>query len=139
MGACHHICEHPVVRVGFIILYILLATSLLTGFLLPEGELKRICKLIGNYWLGVLLYMSLTILTTDLLRILLNINPRIRQNPILHTHTFFAIAGGICAVIIIALSTWGVINARIIHTTPYNVTVHKSAVSTFFSQCSSGG
>ena len=53
MGACHHICEHPVVRIGFIILYILLATSLLTGFLLPEGELKRICKLIGNYWLGL--------------------------------------------------------------------------------------
>lgn len=127
MEACHHICEHPVVRVGFIILYILLATSLLTGFLLPEGELKRICKLIGNYWLGVLLYTSLTVLTADLLRILLNINPRIRQNPILHTRTFFAIAGGICAVIIIALSTWGVVNARIIHTTPYNVTVHKSA------------
>ena len=129
MAACHQICEHPIIKVGFTILYIFLATSLLSGFLLPEGEGKRICKLIGNYWLGTLLYLSLAILTADFLRILLNLNPRIQGNPVLHTRQFFAVAGSVCAIVVIVLSTWGLINARIIRTTPYKVTVHKAAGS----------
>ena len=69
MGACHQICEHPIIKVGFTILYIFLAASLLSGFLLPEGEGKRICKLIGNYWLGVLLYIIFFIVLFVLLRL----------------------------------------------------------------------
>ena len=126
LGACHHICEHPVVKIIFTIIYAFLATSLLTGFLLPEGVCRHALRSIGNYWLGVLLYMSLTILIADLIRILLNRNQKFRENPKFHTKRFFAAMGAVCAVIITSLSTWGLINARIIRTTPYEVTINKS-------------
>lgn len=126
LSACHRICEHPAVKIIFTIIYAFFATSVLTGFLLPEGSLRHALKAIGNYWLGVLLYLSLTILIADLIRIILNHNRKFRENPTFHTRTFFAAMGTICAVIIIGLSTWGLINARIIRTTPYEVTIHKS-------------
>ena len=36
------------------------------------------------------------------------------------------IVGCVCALVILAVSVWGVINARIIHVTPYEVTVSKA-------------
>lgn len=127
LGACHHICEHPAVKIIFTIIYALLATSLLTGFLLPEGVLRHALRSIGNYWLGVLLYLSLTILIADLIRILLNRNKKFRENPHFHSRKCFVSVGTLCAVIIVSLSTWGLVNARIIRTTPYEVSVQKSA------------
>ena len=127
MGACHRICEHPAVKIIFTILYAFLATSLLTGFLMPEGSLRHALKAIGNYWLGVLLYLSLTILIADLIRILLNRNKSFRENPHFHSRKCFVAVGTLCAVIVVSLSTWGLINARIIRTTPYEVSVQKSA------------
>lgn len=127
LGACHHICEHPAVKIIFTIIYALLATSLLTGFLLPEGMLRHALRSIGNYWLGVLLYLSLTILIADLIRILLNRNKKFRENPHFHSRKCFVSVGTLCAVIIVSLSTWGLVNARIIRTTPYEVSVQKSA------------
>ena len=37
---------------------------------LPGGEFRRVMKLIGNYWLGVLLYVLFAVVTADLLRLL---------------------------------------------------------------------
>ena len=105
LGACHHICKHPAVKIIFTIIYAFLATSLLTGFLMPEGSLRHALKAIGNYWLGVLLYLSLTILVADLIRILLNRNKSFQENPYFHSRKCFAAVGTLCAVIIASIST----------------------------------
>ena len=48
-----------------------LACSIVIAFFLPEGRARRVMKLIGNYWLGVLLYVLLAVIAADLLRLLL--------------------------------------------------------------------
>lgn len=51
MGACSHIFQSAVFRAVFIIFYILIASSLLTGFLINKPEfLHRILKNTGNYF-----------------------------------------------------------------------------------------
>lgn len=54
-----------------VIIYAFFALSFLVAFFLPAGQLRRWMKLIGNYWLGVLLYMLLAVALADLLRLLL--------------------------------------------------------------------
>ena len=78
-------------------------------------------KLIGNYWLGVLLYVLLAVVTADLLRLLF-----CHVLPFFVTTRMHRIAGCVCALIILAASVWGIINAQIIHVTPYEVTVNKA-------------
>lgn len=46
-----------------------LACSIVIAFFLPEGRARRVMKLIGNYWLGVLLYVLLAVIAADLLRL----------------------------------------------------------------------
>ena len=100
-----------------------LACSIVIAFFLPEGRARRVMKLIGNYWLGVLLYVLLAVITADLLRLLLGYVLPFRH--IFVTTQMHRIAGCLCALAILTASLWGVVNARIIHVTPYDVTVEK--------------
>ena len=52
-------------------IYVFLAFSILIAFLFPQGTIRRAMKLISNYWLGVLMYLALTILIADLIRLIL--------------------------------------------------------------------
>ena len=52
-------------------LYAFFALSFVLAFPLPAGRPKRALMLIGNYWLGVLLYLLLAVLLADGLRLLL--------------------------------------------------------------------
>ena len=45
-------------------LYAFFALSFVLAFPLPAGRLKRALMLIGNYWLGVLLYLLLAVWDT---------------------------------------------------------------------------
>lgn len=101
-----------------------LVCSVVIAFFLPEGEFRRAMKLVGNYWLGVLLYVLLAVIAADLLRLLLgHVLP---FGHIFVTTKMHRIAGCVCALAIFAASVWGVINARVIHVTPYEVTVNKT-------------
>ena len=101
-----------------------LACSIVIAFFLPEGRARRVMKLIGNYWLGVLLYVLLAVASADLLRLLLGYALPFKH--IFITTRMHRIAGCLCAFAILISSLWGVVNARIIHVTPYDVTVEKS-------------
>lgn len=124
MSACHSFFHCALCRAAVILIYIFIAATLLTDFFLPQSQIKRFFKLLGNYWLGTLLYIILAILFADLLRILLShihkINPEI-----LHSHRLFVINGGLCIAVIVSLSLYGIYNARHIRTTHYEVTVEK--------------
>ena len=54
-----------------IVLYAFLASALVIAFFLPQGRFRRGMKLVGNYWLGVLLYMIFFIVIAELGRFLL--------------------------------------------------------------------
>lgn len=119
MGTCSPLFRKKGTRVATSLAYVFLAASILTGSLLPAGPVKRIMKLISNYWLGVLLYLLLVVLAADLICFLrfLVTKQRARGRRV--------VAGGICAAAVLLLSAWGIGNARTIHVTPYEITVNK--------------
>lgn len=119
LGVCSPLFKKIWMRVGISLLYVCLAVSILVAFFLPAGPARRIVKLVSNYWLGVLLYLFLAVLISDLICLLYFL---IRKRK-LKCRT--ALAGGICAVTVLVLSAFGIYNARIIHVTPYEITVNK--------------
>ena len=89
---------------------VFLVCSIVIAFFLPEGS--------------VLLYVLLAIVAADLLRLLLGYALPFKH--IFITTKMHRIAGCLCALAILTASLWGVVNARIIHVTPYDVTIDKS-------------
>lgn len=105
-------------------IYFFFAFSGVIGFILKKGKLKRILVCIGNYWLGFLLYLFLTVIIFEILRIILKKNGKLRTSK-LYTSKGYFVNGMLCIGIITTLCLYGVINARIIHTTNYDVTINK--------------
>lgn len=126
MSACSRHFKKKWVRAAVIVIYAFFALSLLTGFLLPVGKAQRFMKLIGNYWLGVLLYVILTVIIADIIRMILLRIPRIDKRKLRSRRTFVT-AGTCCIVLIAAVSLGGAANARVVRTTRYDVTVDKAA------------
>ena len=124
LQVCNTLFEKTWVRGIFFGIYIFLALSVLTAFLLPAGCLQRMMKLICNYWLGILLYMVLAVFMADIFYFAcLHTAGDILQR--YGNGTFQAMLGGVCAVFIFGVSAWGSYNARVIHVTPYEITVDK--------------
>ena len=100
MSACHRCFQKRSIRVLVVALYTFLASSILIAFLLPAGGLQRIMKLISNYWLGTFLYILLTVVIADLIRLLLI------RIPFRYSHRIFCrkgfIAGGTLSILLIA-------------------------------------
>lgn len=125
MAACHHHFKKTRVKVIVLLIDAFFAFSILIAFLLPAGRLQRIMKLVGNYWLGVLLYLALVIIIGDTIRFILKHTKDFKGKDWFFSRTGFVTIGTVCFIIIASLSIWGTINARIIHTTNYEVTVDK--------------
>ena len=106
--------------------YLFFALSFVVAFFLPEGRVKRTLMLIGNYWLGVLLYLLLAVALADGVRLVLLRGLGLH---FLRTARVHRITGCLCAALILLTSVGGVINARVVRVTPYTVTVDKSAGS----------
>ncbi|MDY5555476.1 MAG: metallophosphoesterase [Blautia sp.] len=119
------------VKTGISVIYIFLAASMIIAFFMPAGQSRRIMKLISNYWLGILLYMVLIILPVTFIRVVVRMVQKHRNKkknlPVkLYSRRNMALGGAICAVIIGTVSIGGMINARIIHVTPYDISIDKS-------------
>lgn len=124
MSACSHHFKKKWIRAVFLILYLFLCTSILTAFLLPKGKLKFWMSQLGNYWLGTFLYILLTVIIVDLIRMVLKRMKRIDQKK-LASRRLFVLNGTICIAVIISLTAYGIINAHNIQTTSYDVSVEK--------------
>lgn len=124
MGTCHSILRTLGFRLIFAVIYVLLSTSLLTGFLIKNPKsLHRILKITGNYFLGIFLYTLVIILLADFGRILLKYAFHASW---IHSRTAFTVAGAICALLILLLSACGIFHAKYIKTTSYNVIINKT-------------
>lgn len=118
--ACSSIFKNKIVRYSIVIIYAFFASSFVVGFLLPY----RTIKVIGNYWLGVVQFIILTVIIADLIRKLL-IKTRLIRNEIIHSKRTFIIAGFLCLIIVSSLSTYGVIHSKKIINKNYNITINK--------------
>lgn len=124
MGTCHSILRTLGFRLIFAVIYVLLSTSLLTGFLIKNPKsLHRMLKITGNYFLGIFLYTLVIILLADFGRILLKY---VFHASWIHSRTTFTVAGAICALLILLLSACGIFHAKYIKTTSYDVIINKT-------------
>lgn len=124
MGTCHSILRTLGFRLIFAVIYVLLSTSLLTGFLIKNPKsLHRMLKITGNYFLGIFLYSLVIILLADFGRILLKY---VFHASWIHSRTAFTVAGAICALLILLLSACGIFHAKYIKTTSYDVIINKT-------------
>ena len=124
MGTCHSILRTLGFRLIFAAIYVLLSTSLLTGFLIKNPKsLHRMLKITGNYFLGLFLYTLVIILLADFGRILLKY---VFHASWIHSRTAFTVAGAICALLILLLSACGIFHAKYIKTTSYDVIINKT-------------
>ena len=123
LGACHGILQRMVPRIVIIAIFVCLALALPAGFLLPGGALKRLINQIGYYWLGVLAYILMVVFAADLCRMIFKWLKKDAR--LFKSRKAFVCAGAICLMMILAVSLYGVVNARIIRVTPYEVTVNK--------------
>lgn len=104
--------------------YILFSSSILLGFLLPKGQLKRIFALFGNYYLGILLYLGIFSLTAYLIYLFLLKNKRFNAKKVKSKKTMYYI--GLTVIILtVGITILGVINARWIRTTRYDINIPK--------------
>lgn len=147
LGACHDVFRKRWVRTAVTLVYGFLALSMLIAFFMPPGQARRILKLTGNEWLGVLLYLLMAVLLADTFRFLHFLSERRRRRErsggagketpevgskdagkwsgLWGSRRFHAITGGVCAAAVVVVSLWGTCNARVIHVTPYEITVNK--------------
>lgn len=124
LGALSDQLKNPVIRGIVIVFYCFLAGAMGLAFFWPQGRVQRILKLIGNYWLGILLYAILIVALADILRLILQRVKAIDQTKF-RSRRSFALGGGFCAALLAAVTIYGAVNARTVRTTPYEVTVKK--------------
>lgn len=123
MGACFYLFQSFSFRAVFIGFYILLATSLLTGFLIKKpGWLHKLLKHTGNYFLGTFLYIILIILSVDCGRVVFKY---IFHASWIQYRITFIMTGLVCTMIISFLSIYGVLHSWDLRITPYDISVEK--------------
>ena len=128
MGSCHSILRTLAFRIVFAVAYTLVSTSLLSGFLIKKPAwLHRILKIIGNYFLGIFLYILMIILVADIGRLLFKYVFRFSW---IRSPLAFTLTGAVCSILIITISIFGIFHAKKIKVSSYNVTVDKTVPDT---------
>lgn len=122
---CHDFFKRKYFKYILLGIYIFFAVSAIVGFLLPSGVMRRVFINIGNYWLGFLLYLFLTIMIADIIRLILKRHGKLSKSKLFSKRGYF-INGIICLIIISSLCIYGVINAHKIHSTFYDININKS-------------
>ena len=101
---------------------LLLTLSLYIALLLPHGNMKKILNIIGNYYLGIMIYVAITLILLFIINLIFknSINNSINNN-------IHIIEGFIAIILVVFITIYGNINSSIIHTTKYEVSINKKS------------
>lgn len=124
LGACHGFFAKKRIQGMIGGGYLFLAFSILIAFLMPESEARRVMKLIGGCWLGILLYLALSVLSADFLHFILKHIPCMQKSA-LFSKKGHAAVGSVCFISVLLFTVTGIVSAGTIHTTEYEITVEK--------------
>lgn len=120
-GACHHLCGTKAFRAVFLVVYALVASAPLTGFLVRSPEpLRRVLRQVGNYWFGWMLYLVLAVLVVE---IALSVIRRARGKDFVQMQQVRRVQGGVALALVCAVSLYGMANAGRLRVTDYDVTL----------------
>ncbi len=125
LKAMHPFFQKKAVQIVFIILYLLLIlTPLPAAF--GDGALQSISRIIFNHWLGILLYLIITLILLYVGTLIYRIVKKIPLLQEFSTRTL-QIRGLIILISVAMITAAGTANAYHIKTKSYDVTINKSA------------
>ena len=132
-----HVCAPATKNKGITILicsvFLFVTFSILIAFLLPPGLLQRILKLLSNYWLGSLVYITLFLLCYIIIhRLYLFIRFKHRSDiknalKLYKTSRLYKAAGGIIFFAVVFVVGFGIYHSHDIQVNDYDITVSKEA------------
>lgn len=132
-----HVCAPATKNKGITILicsvFLFVTFSILIAFLLPPGLLQRILKLLSNYWLGSLVYITLFLLCYIIIhRLYLFIRFKHRSDiknalKLYKTSRLYKAAGGIILFAVVFVVGFGIYHSHDIQVNDYDITVSKEA------------
>lgn len=118
-GACHHLCGTKVFRAAFIVLYTLVASAPLTGFLVRSPyPLRQFLRQVGNYWFGWMLYLVLAVLIVEVALFMIR---RARGKDFEQMQQVRRVQGGVALALVCAVSFYGMAHAKQLYVTEYDV------------------
>ncbi len=126
LSAGHSCFEKKSVRVILAIVYLGVIFSILIAFLMEPSTLQRKIQLFANYWLGVLLYTVLVVAAADIMRLIIK-KTNLKVKDKLFSRTGHLAVGTICLILTAAFSITGILSARTIKMTDYQIAVDKKA------------
>lgn len=116
----HPIFYKKYIKIIIICLVVFIASPLAITVLLPAGNLKSIIYRIGFLWLGTLIFISISVIVSDIVRIIIK-----HKKPDFITKKLFIMTGVCCLTFSICMSSYGYINAKNIKTTNYTIKINK--------------
>lgn len=120
-GACHRVFGTRAFRAVFIVLYALIASAPLTGFLIRSPyALRKTLLQIGNYWFGWMLYLILAVLAVELALFVIR---RARGKDFEQMQQVRRVQGGVALALVCAVSLYGMVHAGQLYVTDYDVTL----------------
>ncbi|WP_297282858.1 metallophosphoesterase [uncultured Agathobaculum sp.] len=120
-GACHRLCGAKAFRVVFIVVYALVASAPLTGFLIQSPyALRKFLRQVGNYWFGWMLYLVLAVLIVE---VALFVIRRVRGKDFEQMQQVRRVQGGVALALVCAVSFYGMVHAKQLYVTEYDVTL----------------
>ena len=128
MAACTHWFRNKWAVGCVMAFYAFVSLSPLTGFLVTQGPAHRLLKLLGNYWLGTLAYILLTVLALDAARLIWKHTKRGARG-LRHPWRVFAAMGGLAILFVAGVSAWGILHAQSVVLREETVTVHKACAA----------
>ena len=125
LTACSERFHSGKFAVPYIVIYSLLALSLLFAFLLPSSELQVLVKRISNYWLGTFAYILIFIAVADILRLGLKKIPG-KIHDFFFSKVGYVFVGILLTALIGGISAYGIVHSNIVKVKPYEVTIRKN-------------
>ena len=110
LGAFHRHFTSRIFRWCFGVCFVAMAATPLAGFLIAGGPVHRACKIAGNIWLGMLLYILLIVGCMDLICLIIRRTAG-RRGKTIDRGRLTRRAGSIAAAGIVAVSVFGTLHA----------------------------
>ena len=111
--------------VPYIVIYSLLALSLLFAFLLPSSGFQVLVKRISNYWLGTFVYILMFIAVADILRLILKRIPG-KVHDFFFSKVGYVFVGIFLTALVGGMSAYGIAHSHIVKANPYEVTIRNN-------------
>lgn len=120
-GACHRVFGTKAFRAIFIVVYALIVSAPLTGFLVQSPyALRKALLQVGNHWLGWMLYLILAVLLVELGLFVIR---RVRGKDFGQMQQVRRVQGGVALGLVCAVSLYGMAHAGRLYVTDYAVTL----------------